>query len=183
LVNPAASHYRRSGLSQATYVYPCRLVAVEAELLEEIAGRVIDEMPEIRVKLGVALGIGTGSCTGVGPAAGSLRGAVVRLQESISEVAGFQYGLVATDPEYSRQRRFLNVIPIFDGDEFEPEPPDVLVEGTSWLNELGYHRAILTVGLVQSVYMPDQVATAVVCALDDAGMAAVDDGLKEHFEL
>jgi hypothetical protein len=70
LVNPAASKYRLTGLREATYVYPSRLTICDVEDLGDLAGRIIDEVPDIRLKLVQALGIGTGSCIGAGAAAG-----------------------------------------------------------------------------------------------------------------
>lgn len=183
LVNPAATKYRLTGLREATYVYPSRLTNCGLEDLGDLSGRIIDEMPDIRLKLVQALGIGTGSCIGAGPAAASLRGSVVSLQAAVAEEIGTPYALVVTEPGYSLERRFLNVIPVYDGAEFDSAPSDIVVEDAGWVEDVGFTQAIIATSMVQSVFLPEQVESVMVCALDDDGMAAVDAGLREHLGL
>ncbi|MBV9108605.1 MAG: hypothetical protein JO306_04260 [Gemmatimonadetes bacterium] len=87
-VDPERTPYGRAGhtgFDRPTYVYPCRLVGSEADDLQRMTGRLIDEMPEIRSRLIQALGIGTGSCDGAGPAANSWRGRVITLADNLAE--------------------------------------------------------------------------------------------------
>jgi hypothetical protein len=81
------------------------------------------------------------------------------------------------------ERRFLNVIPVYDGAEFDSEPADIVVEAGDWIEDVGFTQAIIATSLVQSVFLPVQIEEVMVCALDDDGMAAVDAGLREHLGL
>jgi hypothetical protein len=61
LVDPFATGYRGTGLSQPTYFYPSRLVSFGLEDLPEPSGRIIDELPAVRQQLRRALGLARAS--------------------------------------------------------------------------------------------------------------------------
>lgn len=58
LIDPFATAYRSTGLSQPTYFYPSRLLTFAIEDLPQPAERIVDELPLIRQKLWSALGMG-----------------------------------------------------------------------------------------------------------------------------
>lgn len=86
LIDPFATRYRGTGLVRPTCVYPSRLVVWP---LDEIrsrspAGRIVDEMPEIRASLVRALGFGTGVTNEPNRTGTNRRGRVVELLPDVA---------------------------------------------------------------------------------------------------
>jgi hypothetical protein len=185
LVNPAATKYRRTGFSRPTYVYPSRIVSVDPECLEEPEGKVIDELPLIRTALSEALGLGTGTSNGRGPAAGSWRGRIVRLKPTIAEEVGGMLAVIVSDPEYSKAERYQNVVPILSFDEYEALDSDVEIADTSLLEKVdkSLHRAFLWTRAVFAVFQPTEVEVSSLVTIDEATIAELDESLRLHFEL
>jgi len=151
LVDPFASRYRDTGFSEATYVYPSRLVNVGTEYIERLAGKLLDDMPLIREKLRQALGLGTGISAGDAIAAGSSRGTVALLSAQVAGLLDARAAIVVTEPRYSRARRHQVVVPILDAEDFDAMPDDLVLEMD--LQPLGYHstRVLLAVAMTQTV--------------------------------
>ena len=95
-------------------------------------------MPLIRGALVRALGIGTGTAVGIGPAAQSSRGRIVRLSPTLAEEFGGFLAVIVSEPGYSNEMRFQNVVPIMSSVTYEPEGLDVPIQKatTSWLRNV-----------------------------------------------
>jgi hypothetical protein len=184
LLDPYATQYQGTGFDQPTYIYPSRLVSVGVDALTKPVGIVVDEMQQIREKLRIALGLGTGTVAGTLLAAGSLRGRVVQFSASVLQETEAAYGLIVTEPRYSLQQRYQHVIPILDAGEYEPAAGDVVVTDTLWLREMGkFDSAILAVPMVFSVFHPVEVSRPLSVVVDDPTIAAVDEALIQLFGL
>jgi hypothetical protein len=118
-MDPSSSTFKITGLSEQTYVYPSRLVTEEYLRLGHPIGRVVDEMPQLREALRSAIGLGMGTANAKGPALGSMRGQIVILGGDVADEIGTRHAVVAANPRYSQAFRFLNVIPLYEADEYE----------------------------------------------------------------
>ncbi len=185
LVNPTATKYRGTGFSRPTYVYPSRIVSVDPRDLEEMRGRVIDEMPAIRTALGQAIGLGTGTSSARGVAAGSWRGKFIELQPGLATEVGASLAVIVTDPEYSKQQRYQTIVPILSAAEYEPKDHDVAIADTSFLEAVdpALHDAFLWTEAIFSVFQIRDIGGSVPQCLDDASMADLDAALELYFEL
>lgn len=188
LVNPTATRYQGTGFTAPTYVYPCRLVPVCPDDLLSRAGRIIDEMRDIRHALQRALGLDTGTGRGTGTARGSLRGQVVRLSSDLEREIGSGFALVVTDPVYSLESRYQNVVPILSSDEYEPGADDVIIgdQTTSWLAQADPHLAhsFLWTASTFAVWQKDEItAWSRDLTMDEATMADLDLALRVYFEI
>jgi hypothetical protein len=103
LVDPSGATFAVTGLREATYVYPSRLVTEEILRLGQPIGRVLDEMPAVRRELRLALGIGLGTAHTPGPALGSLRGQLIQLGPTLAEQLTTRYAVVVANPTYARK--------------------------------------------------------------------------------
>lgn len=88
-------------------------------------------VPAVKAKLRDALGMGHRAP----PAAGSIRGRLVRLAESVASRFNFAYGIVLTADSYSAARRWQTIVPVVDTSayldptasaEFQPLESDVM---------------------------------------------------------
>jgi hypothetical protein len=188
LLDPAATGYGRRGFigfSRPTYVYPSRLIPARSGDFQRMAGRIIDEMPELRLALRQALGLGTGSSTGTGAAAGSWRGRVVSLAAEMEREIGFGYGIVVTEPAYSNRERYQLFVPIDSLAEFEPAAGDVVVPDPGWPTDLARssNGMLIAVPEVQSAFHPTEVARWTGATADEGTMRRIDLALLELFGL
>lgn len=185
LIDPYAGAYRGRGFTQPTYVYPSYLVCTDAEYVRstQAVGRIIDELPDVRLQLGEALGIGKGGCRGSGEGAGSLRGRVVQLAADAEANVGSRYAVVVAAPSYSNERRYLNAIPILDASDFDAGAEDLLVTGADWLAEIGMESALLLIGQLQAFWWATHVSRPTAAALDDAELREIDRSLRGHLVL
>lgn len=133
LINPAETRYTGTGFDRPTFIYLARLISIFGdELVDDPAGRLIDDMVPMRERLREALGLGTG--TGAeGTALGSLRGQIVTLAPEITAGVDTNLALVLTEPQYSRERRYQIIVPMYDVAEFEENDLDVVVSSAPWL--------------------------------------------------
>ena len=183
LVNPARAGSRGTGFRKATNVYVSRLVAIEAEDLTQMEGRVIDDMVQIRSALAQALGLSTDTGTGPGFARGSMRGQVVVLETGFAEAVSTEYAVIMTEPQYCREHRYQVIVPLYPEAEFEAFPHDVVVE-TAWVERLpSYHAVVLAVESVQSVFEPTQVTRHTGVVVDDQTIQQLEAAFKRHFDL
>lgn len=137
LIDPFATRYRGTGLVRPTCVYPSRLVVWP---LDEIrsrspAGRIVDEMPEIRASLVRALGFGTGVTNEPNRTGTNRRGRVVELLPDVAAEWEVNHAAILTEPDYSRHEYQQTVVPLLD-DSFEETSLDVTAADSSWLGTL-----------------------------------------------
>lgn len=186
---PSGPAFRRSGLRAPTYVYLSRLVHHHVPLLPLPAGTLGEEMPGIRQRLRLALGIGTG-VTDEGVYRGrNRRGRLVRYGPEVQ--AGFaEYGLVVTEPEYSRRGRFQTTIPLFSPAQFRMAEGDVAVRSRRRWDGPGrtsQRRApatwIAVVPLIVSIYEPEHAAGYTSWRIDASSMREIDQALIRYFGL
>ncbi len=183
LLDPYATKYRQTGFDEPTYIYVSRLFSEDLDALGYPVGRVIQEMPAILQQASVALGIGTGTCDS-GSAAGSLRGRLVQFDPVLTRTIDTSFGVIVSEPRYSLQQRYQNVVPILDEARFNANPGDVIVERRDWLTHLGgMSKAIFAVGDVFAVWHPSRISRPLPGVIDEAAMNAIDDALRAHFGL
>jgi hypothetical protein len=186
LFDPASTRYGQSGnagFSQATYIYPARLVPVDPEDLRRFKGRLIDEMADVHVKLQEALGFRSGTTHGHGSAAGSWRGRIVRLEPQYAMQIGFELALIVTEPHYSNRQRYQTIVPLIL--DVDPEPGEVAVQNKEWLLgiEAGLVFGVLAVPFVHSVFHATKIASDTGAVIDDGTMTEVEDALRGLFGL
>jgi hypothetical protein len=175
------------GLTGATYFCPCRLFPVAPGAIREKLGELApEEMDRVRESLRRSLGIGKGSNRGL--AAGSWRGAFVRLAPAVRAATGAAFALVVTEPEYSKRRWFQHLIPLL-GPETEPGPGYLEVV-EPWLSTLhGTTRGYLAVPLIFSgsetgrPAWPGHFSQVMATVADEDTLARVDASLIELFRL
>lgn len=175
----------RTGFKGATYVYCSRLVVADPESVvkwRSSSGDLRHELHEIRKCLRIATGIGSGAVERTGSAKASLRGRVIELTPAFAARADARYAVVTSNPAYSREQRYLNIVPLYDADDFYAGPDDVVVDDKRWTAEIGLQRAIVAVPLIQHVYYPEHVSRPTPAVMDGETLQAVDDKLVERFQ-
>lgn len=160
-------------------MYPGRLVPAVEEDLVRMTGRLDAEMPHLRAALRRALGLTSTA------AEGHWRGRVVRIADARAELIDYRYGVVVTDPAYSRCERYQIIVPIDDADEFEPAPGDVVVGEVTWLAPIApsMRRALVAISDVQSVFHPRDIDRWTGAVVDPVNLRRVDQALVELFGL
>ena len=185
LVNPTRTTYRGTGFDVPTYVYPSRIVIVDPGDLEDPRGRVMDEMWKIREELSKALGLGTGTSSGPGSAAGSWRGRYVRLAAPLAQDLRATYAVIVTDPEYSKAERYQTVVPILSAEEYDPQDRDVIFADTKFLEAVdpGMKDAFLWTEATCAVFHARDIESWSSQTIDDATLADLELALRFYFEL
>ncbi len=180
VIEPTGSAFRATGLRSRTVVYPGRLaVCLVSELTVHI-GVVMDELPAIQTALLKAIGFRTGVSRSVGMAAsGSYRGAVVRFQQDFADYCGAEFGLIVSDPEYSRENLFQNFVPLLHAAEISGASEGVKVEVHSLLKSPIAPMVAIT-RMVQSCLQHQAVAD-VVGHIGPDEMRRVEDELAVRF--
>jgi hypothetical protein len=184
LIDPAGPTFAVTGLREATYVYPSRLVTEDILRLGRPIGRVLDEMPAVRRELRSALGIGLGTAHTSGAALGSLRGQLIQLGPLLAEQLATRYAIVVANPIYARKQRYLNIVPLFDADEYEPASVDITCDRGPWADGLALPASVLVyVSAICSCYGSDRNHLDAVLGkvIDDESMHSIDDALVRHF--
>ena len=184
VVRRSSATFSITGLSEETYIYPSRLVTEEVLRLGRPIGKVIDEMPAVRQAVRSAVGIGSGTAHTPGRASGSLRGQILLLGSMLREQLQTRYALVTSNPIYARQERYLNIIPLYDADEFEPVPVDIISPSGAWAEGLALPRQLLfCVSAICSCFMPraTHVEALLGRVIPESLMATVDESLLRHF--
>ena len=183
LVDPFATAYRGTGLSQPTYFYPSRLLTFAVEDLPPPSGRIIDELPRIRQELRIALGLGQGVTREASYPGSNRRGRIAEYAGEMAAELGASHCLIVTAPGYSRAALQQITIPILDGEEYEARPGDVLVHhavewaGGSW----AVVQPLLAVPMITSVYERDSLARYTGAVVSDEVMREVEAALALHF--
>ena len=185
LVNPVRTTYRGTGFNEPTYVYPSRLVAYDSRELvdQELAGRLMDDIVPIRDQLRYALGIGTGTAYGTGPAQGSYRGRIAFLADELRDLSGWDFAIVVTEALYSKQRRFQTIIPVFDAADYAECPGVLLIQDRPWVYDLGWEGALAFTPYVSSVFQHREIEYMLPLTVDEATMAELDLAMALRFAL
>jgi hypothetical protein len=184
LIDPAGPAFAVTGLREATYVYPSRRVTEEILRLGQPIGRVLDEMPAVRRELRSALGIGLGTAHTPGTALGSLRGQLIQLGPILADQLATWYAIVVANPTYARKQRYLNIVPLFDADEYEPATVDTVCDRRAWAAGLALPENILVcISATCSCYGsdPNHLDAVLGRVVDDETMQSIDDALVRHF--
>lgn len=184
VLEPDSPTFKITGLEERTFVYPSRLVTEEYLRLGEPIGRVVDEMPQLRDVLRRAVGIGTGTATMKGAALGSLRGQIVLLGRTLADELGTRHAIVVADPRYSRASRFVNVIPLFDLEEFEAADVDVVLADPAWAPRIGRSGGVLVcISAICSCFVKDSEMfdSQLGIVVTEPDIAAIDRALTLHF--
>lgn len=179
LVDPARSRSPRVGFTRLSYVYPARLVPAAEEDLVRMTGRLDAEMSHLRAALRRALGLASTATEA------HWRGRVVRIAGVRAELIDYRYGVVVTEPAYSRHERYQIIVPIDDADEFEPAPGDIVVDKGDWFIPVAppIRRALFAISDVQSVFHPRDIDHWTGAVVDPVSMRRVDQALVELFGL
>lgn len=186
LVDPAATRYRRTGLSRPTYFYPSRLLTFAVDDLPEPSGRVINELLAVKTELRRALGLGQGVTRDANVRGANRRGRIAEYAPAIAAELGASQCLVVTEPAYSRSGFQQTTIPILSALEYDASPGDVLVSHTGeWSGRLASHAQplLLAVPMITSVYERDSLARYCRTVVSDATMREVEASLALHFDL
>ncbi len=185
LVDPYATPYRGTGLSQPTYFYPSRLLTFAIADLPEPSGRIIDELPLIRQTLRTALGLGQGVTVERSYRGANRRGRIAEYAPWIAEELGAAKCVVITEAGYSRASLQQTTIPILSTEEYDARPGDVVVHRTSsdWFARV-FSKAeslILAVPMITSVYERDSLARYSQQLISETTMREVENALASHF--
>ncbi|HET7464851.1 MAG TPA: hypothetical protein VFJ82_26645 [Longimicrobium sp.] len=184
-VDPAASPDRGTGFSKPTYVYASRLVAATPGTSSRLVGRIVHELPRLRAMLVRALGLGTGTDVGCGKAARSWRGRIVTLSAARREAGGYGFGIVVTEADYSRRRRYQIIVPMDDARVLEREPEDLVVSQRAWVHQVGPGIDTVAIGVVDvhSMFHPLDIAAWTGAVVDEETLAEIEARLRVLFEL
>jgi hypothetical protein len=180
-----AEGVNRNGLRARSYFYPGTLLAVRHDHLPSHSGFLGKSLPELRVALRVALGVGRGSCLGPDAPAGSCRGRIVALNPVFARAIRTAFAVVLTEPRYSAERNYQIILPVFTtftrgGDGF-----DLLVYARDWLNAFPapVDRVLLPIPLTQSVWHGTHIARETEHVVDDETLREIDRRLCDYFSL
>jgi hypothetical protein len=186
LIDPFATAYRGTGLSHPTYFYPSRLLTFAIDDLPEPSGRIIDELPLIRQKLAIALGLGQGVTRERSYRGANRRGRIAEYAPWIADQLGTSWCVVITEAGYSPAALQQITIPILDAAEYEARPGDVLVPQMPSEPPASFGHAeplILAVPMITSVYERDSLARYSQHVISDSTVREVEGALALHFGL
>jgi hypothetical protein len=186
VVDPFATRYRGTGLSQPTYFYPSRLISRPTDSLPEPSGRIIDELPAIRQQLRFALGLGQGVTTERSFRGSNRRGRIAVYSPWLAEEMDATHCVVVTEPNYSRTSFQQTTIPILNEADYETRPGDVVLRrtGSDWLRAFSDTDALIfAVPMIISVYERDSIARYLGDAVSERTMRDIDAALVKHFGL
>lgn len=186
LVDPFATRYRGTGLSQPTYFYPSRVLTFAIRDLPEPSGRVIDELPAIRQQLRIALGLGQGVTAERNHRGANRRGRIAEYTPRMAEELGTTHCIVITEPDYSRASFQQTTIPILNEAEYDTRAGDVVVRrtGSGWLHVFeNAETLLLAVPMITSVYEPDSLARYSADVVSESTMREIEAALTMHFGL
>lgn len=178
-VDPQAvisSRRREIGFREQTYVYLARLVLAAPEDMLRLVGSLDEELAALKAQLFRALGIASG-LDRLG-----WRGRIVHLRADYADYLGSSHAVIVTDPDYSRERRYQIVVPIFAEDEYDPEEWDVKVELAFPIGTRG-RNALLSAPYLDTVFHPRDIEGWTGDTVDDETMERLDAALTKRFAL
>lgn len=184
-VAPVRAGLHRNGLRATTYFHPSALLPVPHEHLPSPVGFLGRSLVELRKALRTALGIGTGSCLVLDAAAGSIRGRLVVLSAALAQDIGASVALVLTEPQYSAERHYQIILPVFATSTQPAANHDLLVSGRDWLRAIpaAADAVLLAIPATHSVWHPDDIARETEYVVDDDTLAKIDRKLCDYFSL
>lgn len=185
LVDPSRRGRILSGFDRPTYVYPSRLFSMAVDDLPEAAGRIVDDLVDVRNALRHALGLGTGTGASGGPAAGTLRGQIVTLSPQTAGEIDTRFAIVVTEPRYCWAERNQLIVPIYPMNDFVPVESDLAVEGAPWLRRIGMdgEEGVLAVSQIQSVWHRREIADELGAVIDPESMTTLETALERWFDI
>jgi hypothetical protein len=94
------------------------------------------------------------------------------------------YGVVVTEPRYSRTGYQQTVVPVLD-EACEERSLDVAITEGEWFARLGegYRTAILAAAMVSTLYLPEHITHFLDAIVPPETMARLDTALIAHFRL
>lgn len=184
-VAPIHTGLNRNGLLRRTFFYPGALIPLTHERLPPHAGFLGRSLPELRMALRTALGIGRGSCADSRAPAGSCRGRVVAIRAAMARHLGAPFAVVLTEPGYSASRSYQIILPVFSEFSRTPGPYDLVLSAGDWPGVLPAPagRVLLPIPLVQSVWHAGHILRETRYVVDDGTLAEIDRRLCDYFSL
>lgn len=179
VIDESGSAFALTGLHTTTVAYPGRLVLCDVADLTQKVGVLPDELGQLQSELLRAIGFRTGVSKSTGSAAsGSFRGVVVRFRADFVKYLGAEFGVIVSEPAYSRRELFQNFVPIFPSGEISATDGIVAVEVEPLLTAppVQMHAAAC---LVQSMKQTD--IADVVGHMTATSMRALEDALAVRF--
>lgn len=184
LIDPRTTSPRKTGLTRRTHVYPSRLISSLERTLGASAGTLDEELPALRDSLTRALGLGTGVTRESNVPGANRRGRLVELTQELADEWEVRYGVIVTEPEYSRFGYQQTLVPLLD-DSFESTPLDLPLRETAWLKQLEqeYHNGFLAVPMVSTAFLPSYIAGFMDMVIPAELMEDLDRALRAYFQL
>lgn len=184
-VAPVREGVNRNGLRARSYFYPGTLLAVRHERLPQHSGFLGKSLAELQRALRVALGVGRGSCLGSHAPAGSCRGRIVALYPAFARAVRAAFAVVLTEPQYSAERSYQIILPVFTTFTREGDGFDLLVSARNWPHALqaGVDGVLLPIPLTQSVWHGSHIARETEHVVNDEILAEIDRRLCDYFSL
>jgi hypothetical protein len=181
---------RTSGEREATDFYPARLRTPAPEETGTRVGSARARPAEIQHAFRAALGIG-GGVGWTGDPGEPGRGLVVRLSPSAQVLNdGARYAVIVTPQTYALERRFQQLVPIYDPAATLPEDGEIVIEA-EWTQRLPLPlaRAIIAVPSLftgseeHKPFVPGHITAFTPVAVDEPTMDRIDEALAAHFGL
>jgi hypothetical protein len=184
-VVPRRDGVNRNGLRARTYVYAGILVRTRYSDLPPDAGSLGRSLDALRVALRIALGIGQGSCTSPAAPPGSRRGRIVVLKPDVAAGLRTRFGVLLTEPSYSRAKNYHVVLPMYPGDERQPGTGVLQVRSRRWLAVFSPSTtlALLALSATQSFWYGGSIERETEYVVDEDTLTEIDRRLCEYFSL
>lgn len=184
-VPPTRTGVNANGLDLPTFFYPGILLPYDYDDLPPHTGVLGPAMKPFRAAIRTALGIGTGSCLAQGVPAGSRRGKIVVLEDSLASWLRGRHAVLLTEHAYSRERAYHVAVPIISGEERVSDPTVLRVREAPWM-ELFNPRpesVLLPPPVIQSVWYGRDIVHETKYVLDEDTLVALERQLCAIFGL
>jgi mRNA-degrading endonuclease toxin of MazEF toxin-antitoxin module len=180
VIEPSSGTFAATGLQSRTVAYPGRLAVCFVSDLTVQRGVLMDELPALQTALLRAIGFRAGVSRSVGmPASGSYRGVVVRFTAEFVDFCGVEFGLIVSEPKYSRETMFQNFVPLMHEAELADPNSHLRISVQPLLKSAPASMMAVT-RMVQSCHHRFAVAST-VGHVDAETMKAVEDELAVRF--
>lgn len=150
-----------------SFVLTSRFLMTDVTDLHEAAAQVnVADMRGCLTEVRDGIGIGTGN--GVKAFSSSVRGCLARIESTVRELTGLEFGIVITCHEYSGARRYQALVPVLDvadlldegetSSDFVPESAEFLVERAraGWTSALPAHWAGILVDTARLITLTEE---------------------------
>lgn len=179
MIDESGSAFALTGLHTTTVAYPGRLVLCDVSDLTQKVGVLTDEFGQLQSELLRAIGFRTGvSKSSDSQASGSFRGVVVRFKADFGTYLGADFGVIVSNPTYSRRALFQNFVPVFSTGDLPAADGVVEVEVEPLLTAPPV-QMLAAACLVQSIKQSD--VSDVVGHVTAPSMRALEDALAVRF--